>query len=76
MASREQSYALREKRYARGLTSELDVRQAQTELANARAQVPDLVDAITRTEGSLAVLTGASPRALFAEGAARGGSVA
>ena len=75
VASREQSYALREKRFAGGITSELDLRQAETELASARAQVPDLADAISRTEGTLAILAGASPNALFGAGAPRGRSI-
>lgn len=72
VTSREKSYALRDKRFARGITSELDLRQAEAELAAARAQVPDLQDAITRTEGTLAVLAGASPNELFGTGARRG----
>jgi multidrug efflux system outer membrane protein len=72
VVSRERSYELRDKRFRRGITSELDLRQAETELANARAQVPDLVEAIAGAEGTLAVLTGTSPRRLFAEGAPRG----
>ncbi len=72
VASREQSYALREKRFAGGITSELDLRQAEAELASARAQVPDLSDAVSRTEGTLAILAGASPNALFGTGAPRG----
>lgn len=72
VGSREKSYDLRDKRFARGITSELDLRQAETELANARAQVPDLKDGIARTEGTLAVLTGASPGELFGQGAPRG----
>jgi multidrug efflux system outer membrane protein len=73
--SREDSYALREKRFAGGITSELDLRQAETELANARAQVPDLTDAVSRAEGTLAILAGASPNALFGGGAPRGRSI-
>jgi multidrug efflux system outer membrane protein len=75
VASREKSYALREKRFARGITSELDLRQAESELATARAQVPDLADAIARAEGSIAVLAGSSPKALFAQGAPRGKAI-
>lgn len=66
IASRERSLALRERRFAGGITSELDLRQAQSELASARAQMPDLEDAIARTEGALAALVGLSPRELFA----------
>lgn len=72
VASREKSYDLREKRFARGITSELDLRQAETELANARAQVPDLKDAIAGAEGALAILTGTSPHELFGNGVPRG----
>ncbi len=75
VTSRETSYALREKRFAGGITSELDLRQAESELASARAQVPDLADAIVRAEGSLAALTGASPNALFGNGAPRGRAI-
>lgn len=75
VTSREASYALRDKRFAGGITSELDLRQAETELANARAQVPDLVDSVTRVEGTLASLAGATPNALFGSGAPRGKAV-
>lgn len=73
--TREESYALREKRFAGGITSELDLRQAEAELANARAQVPDLTDAVSRAEGTLAILAGASPNALFGSGVPRGRSI-
>lgn len=66
IASRERSLALRERRFAGGITSELDLRQAQSELASAQAQLPDLMDAVARTEGALAALAGLSPRDLFA----------
>jgi outer membrane protein, multidrug efflux system len=75
VVSREESYALRDKRFKGGITSELDLRQAEAELATARAQVPDLVDAVTRAEGVLAELTGTSPNALFGSGVPRGKSV-
>jgi multidrug efflux system outer membrane protein len=73
--SREDSYALREKRFAGGITSELDLRQAESELASARAQVPDLTDAVSRAEGTLAILAGASPNTLFGGGAPRGRTI-
>lgn len=66
IVSRERSLALRERRYAGGITSELDLRQAQSELASARAQLPDIEEAIARTEGTLAALAGLSPRELAA----------
>jgi multidrug efflux system outer membrane protein len=72
VTSREQAYELRRKRFAGGITSELDLRQAESELAIARAQVPDLLDAVTRSEGTLAILTGATPAELFGKGVPRG----
>lgn len=76
VVSREKSYALRDKRYSRGITSELDLRQAESELATARAQVPDLVDAISQAEGTLAVLCGTTPGELFGNGIPRGKGLA
>ena len=73
--SRENAYRLREKRFLGGVTSELDLRQAESELTGARAQLPDLVAAIAQAEGALADLTGASPKDLFATGAPRGKSI-
>lgn len=75
VTSREQSYALREKRFRGGITSELDLRQAESELADARAQEPDFVDAVSRSEGALAILTGTSPDELFGSGMPRGKSI-
>ncbi len=73
--SRVNSYRLREKRFLGGMTSELDLRQAESELESARAQLPDLLTAISNTEGALAELVGTSPRDLFARGAPRGKSI-
>jgi len=73
--SRVNSYRLREKRFLGGMTSELDLRQAESELESARAQLPDLLTAIGSTEGALAELVGTSPRDLFAAGAPRGKSI-
>lgn len=74
LSTRATSYELRVKRFARGLISELDVRQAENELATARASIPDLQEAVARAEGSLAVLTGRSPRELF-EATPRGADI-
>jgi multidrug efflux system outer membrane protein len=72
VASRENSYRLREKRFVGGITSELDLRQAESELTSARAQLPDILTAISTTEGALAELVGTTPKDLFANGAPRG----
>ncbi len=74
IVSRERSLALRERRFSGGITSELDLRQAQSELAAARAQLPDLEEARVRTEGALAALVGLSPREL-ASGMPRGNPI-
>ncbi|QJR15939.1 efflux transporter outer membrane subunit [Usitatibacter palustris] len=63
--SRAASYDLRVKRFARGITSELDVRQAESELAIARAALPDLAEAIVRVEAALALAIGRSPESLY-----------
>ncbi len=73
--SRVNSYRLREKRFVGGMTSELDLRQAESELESARAQLPDILAAISTTEGALAELVGTSPHDLFANGAPRGKSI-
>ncbi|QLG87472.1 efflux transporter outer membrane subunit [Chitinibacter bivalviorum] len=70
--SRQEAYDLREKRFKGGITSELDVRQAQAELAAAQAKKPDLEISIAKTEGALSVLVGQSPRALVESGVSRG----
>lgn len=75
VASRENSYRLREKRFVGGITSELDLRQAESELTSARAQLPDILTALSTAEGALAELVGTSPKDLFANGAPRGKSI-
>lgn len=70
--SRQEALDLRQKRFKGGMTSELDVRQAEVELAAAQASRPALVKAIAKAEGALAVLTGASPRQLVEQNIARG----
>ncbi|QJR12130.1 putative efflux pump outer membrane protein TtgC [Usitatibacter rugosus] len=72
LESRVASYDLRLKRFSRGITSELDVRQAENELATARAAIPDIQDALSSAEGSFAALTGMSPRELVEGGVVRG----
>lgn len=75
LQSREESLALRKKRFNGGMTSELELRQAEAEAAAARAVVPQLAQAVTQTEHALAVLLGRSPRAIAAN-VARGKGLA
>lgn len=68
LSSRQESYQLRQKQFQGGLTSELDVRQAETEVANARASLLDLKTRQSTIESALSVLVGQSPKALFENG--------
>lgn len=63
--SREASLLLRQKRFKGGMTSELDMRQAESEAASARATIPQLSKSLQQTETALAVLLGRSPRELL-----------
>jgi outer membrane protein, multidrug efflux system len=63
--SRESSLQLRQKRFKGGMTSELDMRQAESETASARATIPQLNKSLRQTETALAVLLGRSPRELL-----------
>ena len=47
--------------FENGETSELDVQQAQTQLAQTQAQVPGLENSLRTTKDSLAVLLGVTP---------------
>lgn len=64
LQGREESLTLRKKRFNGGMTSELELKQAEAETASARAAVPRLRQAVTQTEHALAVLTGTNPREL------------
>lgn len=74
LKGREESLTLRQKRFNGGMTSELELRQAEAETAAARASVPRLRQAVKQSEHALAVLTGRSPKALL-EPVARGHSL-
>ncbi|XZG68920.1 efflux transporter outer membrane subunit [Chitinibacteraceae bacterium HSL-7] len=69
--SRRGAYELRDKRFKGGLTSELDVRQAEAELKSAEAAVPNLLQRQVQTESALAVLVGVAPRTLIESGVER-----
>lgn len=73
--SRQESYDLQKKRFLGGVTSELDVRQAEVELASTQATLPDLKQSIAQLEAALSILTGQTPRALIEQGIARGKSM-
>ncbi|TCP13585.1 multidrug efflux system outer membrane protein [Crenobacter luteus] len=62
--TREQTLKLQERRFKGGVTSALDLRQAEAEAAAARAAVPTLEQSVGQTERALSVLVGKSPRTL------------
>jgi multidrug efflux system outer membrane protein len=61
VASRRDSLRLARERFEAGLTSALDLRQAEAELAGTRAQIPDLERQIAQTEHRLSLLLGRNP---------------
>lgn len=61
LASRQASLDLVRRRFQGGLTSELDVRRAEQELATAAASVPDVERRIAQTENRLSILLGRNP---------------
>jgi multidrug efflux system outer membrane protein len=65
VTTRERALALVKGRYDAGLAPELDLRRAQAELANARAQVPEAERRHALAEHQLAILTGRQPTLHF-----------
>jgi NodT family efflux transporter outer membrane factor (OMF) lipoprotein len=67
IAAQADSLELARTRFRAGLTSELDVQQAESLLATTTAQVPALESRLSAAVHRLSVLTGAEPNALTAE---------
>jgi multidrug efflux system outer membrane protein len=63
--TRQEALRLERARLRLGAGTELTLRQAEAALAAARAQGASLRDSLGRTQAALAVLSGASPQALF-----------
>ena len=61
LASRERSLVIAEKRHKGGLTSKLEVKQAEVELASARASIPRGEQAQLELENQLSILVGEPP---------------
>ncbi len=59
--SRRGSLQLVRDRFEAGLTTALDLRQAEAELASTAAQIPDLERQIAQTENQLSILLGRNP---------------
>lgn len=71
-ANRQAAVELRQLRLDAGVSSELDLRQAQAELASLEASRARLGQAVAQQELALGVLLGRSPRALMETPVARG----
>jgi multidrug efflux system outer membrane protein len=61
LESRQASLDLVRQRFDAGLTSQLDVRRAEQELATAAATVPDVERRVVQTENRLSILLGRNP---------------
>lgn len=59
LAARRENLALAQSRFASGLTTQLDVRQAETELASVESQLIDLARSRAESELALSTLCGA-----------------
>lgn len=65
IVSREEAYRYEDAQYRHGAVNELTYRQAESELASARAALPALVQARVEQESALAILLGRSPAAII-----------
>jgi NodT family efflux transporter outer membrane factor (OMF) lipoprotein len=59
--SQVESLRIAESRYRNGATSQLDVLQAETQLAQTQSQIPDLENSLAQTKYALAVQLGETP---------------
>ena len=66
LVSREENVRVQRLRFEAGMVDELVLRQAESDLATVRAQLPARADAVNRRESALAVLVGLDPVALAA----------
>ncbi|MEJ2795513.1 efflux transporter outer membrane subunit [Iodobacter sp. LRB] len=73
--ARQKAFTLQTTRFKGGLISELEARQAESDLAAAQAIVPQYQSQIAQLESALSVLCGLSPRALIEAGIPRGKSI-
>lgn len=75
LAARQESYELQQIQYNNGVVTELVLRQAESELAAARAQLPALRQQRALQRNALAVLLGRTPRSLVEQEVARGAAI-
>ncbi|MEP7183616.1 MAG: efflux transporter outer membrane subunit [Betaproteobacteria bacterium] len=72
LASRRDTLSLQRDRFDAGIVGEYDLRQAEAEVSAVVANIARARRGIGQLESALAVLTGRSPRAVFAPHVARG----
>lgn len=75
LQARQDSYELQKAQYDNGVVTELALRQAESELAATRAQLPALRQELGLQRNAMSVLLGRTPRALMGAPVARGQSV-
>lgn len=75
LKARQDSYDLQRAQYDNGVVTELALRQAESELAATRAQLPNLRQQRAIQRNALSVLLGRAPRALIQQDVARGMAV-
>jgi outer membrane protein, multidrug efflux system len=73
VGTRAENVQLQRQRFDAGLIGEYELQLADAERATVAATIPPLERAIAQTEAALAVLTGRSPREIYAPSIARGG---
>lgn len=66
LQTQQESLRIARAQFEAGETSELDVQQAQTQLAQTQAQIPGLQNSLRADKDSLAVLLGITPEAMDA----------
>ncbi len=62
LVTRERSFQLAKSRFTSGLTSELEMRQAEAEVLSTQVQIPTLEQTIFEAENAISVLVGDYPR--------------
>lgn len=65
LAARQESVRVQQLRYEAGAIDELELRQAESALAAARAELPTRIEALRRRESALGILLGTQPSELL-----------
>ena len=76
LANRKEAAELQRRRVEAGIASELELRQAEAEMAAIEASLAEFTRQARQQENALAVLLGRSPRRLVEDGIARGQGLA